>query len=464
MCDLVRSQLFLVPVLLAAPLLLFPARFPSGVSFLSALLLAAYVVWMALRNGSTVLPTVAAVLPLTLAWSISLVTAHEPVFSAESGSMVLGISALLLFSLLRSEFAAIAWALVFATSGLLLGIFGPFITIYQMPRKLFRLEWLESSILDTGEILDANILGCLLAVATVVSLALNPIYSKRTLNPVIRRCGIWLSPILLILTVLTQSRASILGLGVAFGIVVFLRLRDHRRFVLLALLLATFVLLAVGPFAVVGFFSADGQFNSLENRFELWNRSLYAIRDFPATGIGIGMFQAVVPKYYPLFLTPPDRVPFHAHNLYLQVALDLGLPGLVALLSLIGFSTIVCLRAIRQGQAVAATYFGAVVVVLVNGLLDAPLWLNKPHAVFFFLMGVMISLGSPLKQGASADWRAKASGLLLVLVLSLQWLLISLLAVSFVQDYFWVTMVLAVAGGLYLGWEAARRVPLRVGY
>ena len=77
--------------------------------------------------------------------------------------------------------------------------------------------------------------------------------------------------------------------------------------------------------------------SGLDGRLEIWSRALYAIQDFPFTGLGFGTFEQVVAVLYPLFLNPAGTVP-HAHNLFLQVAVDLGLPGLVAYLAVLGLT------------------------------------------------------------------------------------------------------------------------------
>ncbi|HEB77806.1 MAG TPA: hypothetical protein ENI90_04675, partial [Methylothermaceae bacterium] len=68
----------------------------------------------------------------------------------------------------------------------------------------------------------------------------------------------------------------------------------------------------------------------------MWTNALYALSDFVFTGIGIGTFRQVMPLLYPFVSITPDSPSFtHAHNLYLQIGLDLGLPGLIAWLALI---------------------------------------------------------------------------------------------------------------------------------
>jgi len=84
--------------------------------------------------------------------------------------------------------------------------------------------------------------------------------------------------------------------------------------------------------------TAIGPLNTLAFRQEVWRWALIAIGDFPLTGCGLGTFRDVARVLYPM---DPSRVPpgydiAHAHNIFLQTALDLGIPGLVAYLALLG--------------------------------------------------------------------------------------------------------------------------------
>ncbi len=53
--------------------------------------------------------------------------------------------------------------------------------------------------------------------------------------------------------------------------------------------------------------AADGVASGFDVRVEIWGRALYALHDFPFTGIGIGTFDQVIPLLYPYFLIPPGR-------------------------------------------------------------------------------------------------------------------------------------------------------------
>lgn len=77
-----------------------------------------------------------------------------------------------------------------------------------------------------------------------------------------------------------------------------------------------------------------GSLTSLAFRQEVWHWATVAIADFPVTGVGLGVFRHMVHRLY-LTQIPVDYDFGHAHNMFLQVALDVGLPGLVAYLALL---------------------------------------------------------------------------------------------------------------------------------
>jgi hypothetical protein len=59
------------------------------------------------------------------------------------------------------------------------------------------------------------------------------------------------------------------------------------------------------------------------------------VQDFPFTGIGIGTYRPTMNTFYPLFLLGSDPRISHVHNAILQVAVDIGIPGLVACVALV---------------------------------------------------------------------------------------------------------------------------------
>jgi putative inorganic carbon (HCO3(-)) transporter len=132
------------------------------------------------------------------------------------------------------------------------------------------------------------------------------------------------------------------------------------------------------------------------------------IQDFPFTGVGMGTFTAVADRLYPFFLYAPGTVE-HAHNLFLQVAVDLGLPGLVAWLAILlglGYSAGWLVK-ISSGDAhvlpgrslamtgrwrlgLAAGLLAALVALVVHGLTDAVTWgMVRPAPLVWLLWGLI---------------------------------------------------------------------------
>jgi putative inorganic carbon (HCO3(-)) transporter len=91
--------------------------------------------------------------------------------------------------------------------------------------------------------------------------------------------------------------------------------------------------------------------NTLSGRVEIWSRAIYAIQDFAFTGMGMNTFRTIVNVLYPLQTISAD-VPVkdigHAHNLFLQTALDLGIPGLIGFIAMYMTSFWMILESLRR--------------------------------------------------------------------------------------------------------------------
>lgn len=91
-------------------------------------------------------------------------------------------------------------------------------------------------------------------------------------------------------------------------------------------------------------------YSNLEQRSEIWTRAWLAIQDAPLTGVGLNAFRVLLPTVYPPLSGAAARDLAHAHNTLLQVALDVGVPGLLAYVVLHGFG-VSALWAARQRRA-----------------------------------------------------------------------------------------------------------------
>lgn len=132
---------------------------------------------------------------------------------------------------------------------------------------------------------------------------------------------------------------------------------------------------------------------TLTGRVEIWSRAVYALQDFPFTGVGLGAFRRVVNVLYPLFLVPPDMDIAHSHNMFLQVGLDLGLIGLVGYVALLLVALTAAWQVTSGGDGFERFFaLGALAALIgfhVYGLADALALGSKPSVVFWVMLGLV---------------------------------------------------------------------------
>ncbi len=133
----------------------------------------------------------------------------------------------------------------------------------------------------------------------------------------------------------TYSRAGWIGFAVAAVVIVYL-LGQKKRFIFIPLIVLTLISVSLLLFLHKETLKSYVFHNySDKGRQFIFVKSLKMLREHPLTGIGIGNFHDV----YPLYMLPgeealPEDVsrPWHAHNLFLNMAVEMGLPGLMAFL------------------------------------------------------------------------------------------------------------------------------------
>jgi putative inorganic carbon (HCO3(-)) transporter len=164
--------------------------------------------------------------------------------------------------------------------------------------------------------------------------------------------------------------------------------------------------------------SFGGSLRSWEGRQEIWSRAIYMIQDFPFTGIGAGTFGRVANVLYPFFLLGPDAQVPHAHNLFLQVAVDLGIPGLIAYLALLiatvwaGLDSARFYRRAGDGELAALAWAGVAGLagMAVHGLVDATTWIvGRGAFVPWLSIGLILALAQ-LRAGRGYATRRPSRG------------------------------------------------------
>lgn len=235
----------------------------------------------------------------------------------------------------------------------------------------------------------------------------------------------WGAATLLLLSIvfLTQSRSAYLASG---GAVLVLLVIWRRRFtILLAPLLALVVWIALwgfGPRELVETWPAPPMMSggqpslqagrqaaelTLASRREVWGLGWTMVRDFPLTGVGLGAFQPIAETLYgSQSVLGQDLPPPHAHNLLLQVALDLGLPGLGFFALLTGCLSAAARRAIvyapsHQVQGLAAGTTCGLLAYYLYGLTDVIGLGEKPGVVFWVLAGLLAACARLATRGSA---------------------------------------------------------------
>ena len=78
----------------------------------------------------------------------------------------------------------------------------------------------------------------------------------------------------------------------------------------------------------------QGHDTSSDLRWALWDSTMYIVRENPIFGIGWNTFYLVYPEYN-YYIQGPNVLMYHAHNLYLNILAETGIPGLLSFLAVI---------------------------------------------------------------------------------------------------------------------------------
>ena len=276
--------------------------------------------------------------------------------------------------------------------GMGLAIVSPPLVAWKPEFRLFYLplyDRLTAIPLNFGETIHANVLAGMLVLILPILFALT---GQKFYRFLVILLFLFVSAIL----VLTQSRAGYLAITVALPLVVLLRWPRLLYGLLPVLVVLILFLQQVGVYALLDQLSLDGTLGGWEGRLDIWRNSLLAISDFAFTGIGIGTFTLVMPLLYPLQVNVEEYP--HAHNLFLQIGLDLGLPGLIAYLALLINLFVMLISTLRNPhtlplhRTLAIGANGSLVGMLVHGLLDAVTWGTKLAFVPWILFALITQL------------------------------------------------------------------------
>lgn len=138
-------------------------------------------------------------------------------------------------------------------------------------------------------------------------------------------------------------------------------------------------------------------------RLELWPTVIRMIEARPLTGYGFGRGIA----RHTLHQEFDDRLLWHAHNLFLEAGVELGLPGVALLLLVLGATLREGWRLARDPDPLAAACGVALVAVLagmlVRNMTDV-LWVRQSALLYWSVIGALIAWG---RQASGASRAAE---------------------------------------------------------
>ena len=207
-----------------------------------------------------------------------------------------------------------------------------------------------------------------------------------------------------LILIMTQSRLAWLGMAAALPCLLLLLRRP-----VYAVAFLTVLVIGVGRLYMLTLepryhYRGGDVMSSVTSRTPIWARALRGINEAPLAGIGLNAFRERVDS----FDLPDSRasaapgtevtgltVP-HAHNIFLQTALDLGLPGLIVYLALLLVALTLCADIFRRAEspdkALAIGLAGSLVAQHIFGLADAVSLGAKVGIFFWWNLGLIAGL------------------------------------------------------------------------
>lgn len=219
---------------------------------------------------------------------------------------------------------------------------------------------------------------------------------------------------------LSQSRGAYLAGGISIAVLAMLRWRWGWLLVIAGLALVLVGIIQFGSDILLEALVSTETITGVAGRLQIWSNAIYMLQDNPFTGIGMGAFAQVSELLYP-FASLNAELIAHVHNLFLQIAIDLGIPGLIAWLAVMGASAASAWKVFASQPAsskpdwtrlAGAGLFCGQVALVLNGLLDAVTWgMVRPAPLVWLLWGIsMASWNLVAKHAADVENPAVFAG------------------------------------------------------
>ena len=199
-----------------------------------------------------------------------------------------------------------------------------------------------------------------------------------------------------LLLFLTQSRGAILAAVLSCLFVASFTFK--RGWVIFICIISLIIFLFERGiwYSFINFITGGTTISGIQGRIEIWSRAIYMLEDYPFTGIGMGLFGPVADTLYPFYEYSTQTVE-HAHNLFLQVGVDLGIPGMVAWLAILGLTIMASFLMMKENKGSLVMGLGAGLLasqlfLILHGLTDSVVWgMVRPSPLVWLFWGLGFS-------------------------------------------------------------------------
>lgn len=211
----------------------------------------------------------------------------------------------------------------------------------------------------------------------------------------------WMGIILL----LTKSRGGYLAAVIGIVLVLWLMRRRGLAVAMVGItaVAATWLLKTTANTVASGITDPG----TIDFRLGVWRIALWLLSDFPFTGAGMGAFNSVGMRLYPF---AENNNP-GTHNIYLQVGVDLGIPGLIIYLAWLLLALFMAWKTLKWAEkqadgelrAMMVGVFAGLIAYSAHGLVDNGLWLTLVSFVPWLVVALIAAAHNISKKTACPE-------------------------------------------------------------
>lgn len=297
----------------------------------------------------------------------------------------------------RKRLAFLAWIIVLsATFFSLIGMIYYYV-IMGNPLQSVRLGFIAANVGNVSTELPVNFIGALSMTAFFFCFYFFFESSSSGRRLLIIICALTSFAAML----LTQSRGTLVALFFAGGILLLIK----NRKLLPVFIVALIILVFLTPF------KDRLDKDTIIERLKINYVTYEVLKDHPVKGIGFGMmtFEKSINKEDYINKLPPENRPkeiYSPHNLLLDIAVRLGVIGLILFSAVLFVFGKICWKIIQHAKDEAIKRWGLYVAIaflayFILGMAE-PLFLFKASAMIFYILLGMIAILSRLNDEAQA--------------------------------------------------------------